>query len=303
LVPAYLQRIVGGSITGLRVTGFVWVRLGVPFEMALAAFLVVLVAAGALWGNRRTRAVVPVMVATSLAIFLFSGYQRWFSGGRLFLWPAGSSWSYGSHYMIVPTLLLLSAIVVQLDARPKRVSVRGWNRTRVAVVSLIGLTALLNFNVSGPSRGTPTWLAAVQTGRTRCARLALDTTQVLIAPNDIGPTYMQVPCHTLIGSRAAAFPTRYALIVRPPGATRLSGRASLLARVSDGAHVVNVLFMLQASEGYAIPVAKASRTPAGWSASLNTKGILNGRYEMQAVATYQGGDQKWSPAVTVDVKN
>jgi hypothetical protein len=141
--------------------------------------------------------------------------------------------------------------------------------------------------------------------------LALDTTQVLIAPNGIIPTYMQVPCHTLIGSRAAAFPTRYALIVRPSGATRLSGRASLLARVSDGAHVVNVLFTLQASGGYPVPVAQASRTPAGWSASLNTKGIiygkykyeLHGRYELQALATYQGGDQKWSPAVTVDVKN
>jgi hypothetical protein len=211
--------------------------------------------------------------------------------------------------MIVPTLLLLSAIVVQLDARPKRVSLRGWNRTRVAVVSLIGLTALFNFNVSGPSRGTSTWLAAVQTGRTRCARLALDTTQVLIAPNGFYATYMQVPCHTLIGSRAAAFPTRYALIVHPSGATRLSGRASLLARVSDGAHVVNVWFTLQGTEGYPVPVAKASWTPAGWSASFNTKRILkdtkipNGRYELQAFATYQGGDQKWSPAVTVDVKN
>ena len=84
LIPAYLQRVVGG-VLGEHISGYLWVHLGVPLEFVLGAALIALVALAIVGANARTRAVVPIMVATSLGTFLFSGYERWTTAGDRFL--------------------------------------------------------------------------------------------------------------------------------------------------------------------------------------------------------------------------
>src|ERR1700694_82980 len=118
LVPAYLQRVVGGAVPGQRITGFLWVHLRTTLEVVLRGALIALVTSALMTRNPRTRLIVPLAVATSLATFLISGYQRWTSAGHEFLWPHGTSNAGNSHYMVVPTLLLFSAVFLQLDARP-----------------------------------------------------------------------------------------------------------------------------------------------------------------------------------------
>jgi hypothetical protein len=67
------------------------------------------------------------MIATSGAIFLFSGYQRWRSVGNWFVWPAGTWWSDGSHYVVVPLILPLSALSIELDADTLTIGHTIWN--------------------------------------------------------------------------------------------------------------------------------------------------------------------------------
>ena len=127
LVPAYAQRIVGGALGGQRINGFLWVHLGTGLEVAMGAALLVF-AGFSLFGASRTRVVVPITIAASLGLFLAIGYRRWFPFGMGFAWPHGSSSTDQAHYMVTPTLLLLSALFVQLDARPRLVSLaRGAN--------------------------------------------------------------------------------------------------------------------------------------------------------------------------------
>ena len=104
----------------------------------------------------------------------------------------------GSHSLIVPSLILLSAIMVEIDSRPRIVSAPIWNRARVIVLAGLAVATMTSLSVGDPSRGSSTWLHAVDTARADCLRRSLDTTQVLIAPF---VTYMQVPCSKLIGRR------------------------------------------------------------------------------------------------------
>jgi hypothetical protein len=80
-----------------------------------------------------------------------------------FLWPSGSSNTSVAHYMVTPTLLLLSALLVQLDGRPRRFSPTTWNRVRLGAVLVVFVVALFSFEVAshrsvvhplGPTRST-----------------------------------------------------------------------------------------------------------------------------------------------------
>ena len=87
LLPAYAQRIVGGAVAGQQVNGELWKLAGNLWIVVLAAGLLAL-----LWAalrDWRTRLLVPLLVLTSAALFLASGYQRWGAGGLYFLWPEG----------------------------------------------------------------------------------------------------------------------------------------------------------------------------------------------------------------------
>ena len=124
IVPAYAQRVVGGAVTGQVITGHLWEQLGTPFELLLSFGLVAFVFFAIARNDPRTRVFVPLTVAMSLALFLLSGVAR--GTGSLFHWPHGSSNDDLSHYAIVPTLLLLSALFVQLDVSPKSLPSTVW---------------------------------------------------------------------------------------------------------------------------------------------------------------------------------
>ena len=104
---------VGGVVTGQRFTGFLWVHAGNAFLGALIVAFVLLIAISVVGTDARTRVLVLVTLATSLAMFLFAGYQR--QVGSQFVWPHGSSNVISSHYIVAPTLLALSALLIRLD--------------------------------------------------------------------------------------------------------------------------------------------------------------------------------------------
>ncbi len=186
LVPAYFQRIVGGAVAGQQVNGEVWKLIGDPWIVVLALALLAL-----LWAavrDPRTRILVPVLVLTSAALFLVSGYQRWGAGGSGFLWPDGQ-FTEGSHYLITPTLLLLTAVLLQLD--------RARSAAAVAAAAFILLCAAIGFGVGNPViRGATSWSDQVAVARAECAlSTAPDSVTISTAPVFDFP--ITVPCERL----------------------------------------------------------------------------------------------------------
>jgi hypothetical protein len=199
LVPAYAQRVIGGAVAGQRINAFLWEHLGTALEVALAAGLLAFVVFSAS-GVARTRVVVPLTVAASVGLFLVVGYRRWFPFGMAFTWPHGSSNTTQAHYMVTPTLLLLSALFVQLDARPRLVSPSGWNRLRAVAVAVVFIAALVSFDVGESSvRGSPTWSEAVDAGRLRCARAGVADVVLPVAPRRLISYPARIPCSKLGG--------------------------------------------------------------------------------------------------------
>ncbi len=153
LVPAYGQRVVGGAIAGQQVNGELWKLAGNLWIVVLAAGLLAL-----LWAAVRdlhTRWLVPLLVLTSAALFLVSGYQRWGAGGLFFLWPEGE-FREGSHYLITPTLLLLTAILLQLDRARSAVAVAA--TAFIVLVSADRLRGRRTRPPEAPSPGPSGWM-------------------------------------------------------------------------------------------------------------------------------------------------
>jgi hypothetical protein len=202
LFPAYLQRVVGGALTGQTIGGYLWVHLGTAFEILLAVCLIAFLVVVLRMGSGRVRFLVLSTVLTSLAVFLASGGLRWSSAGLYFEWPSGMSNTGESHYLVVPTLLLLSGIFAFLDDQPRSVSDTTWTRVRIGGAVFLVLIALSSFATGDQSvRGRPTWSDQLASAQLRCIRTDADTVSVDIDPS-IGYvlTTIPLPCHRLVGS-------------------------------------------------------------------------------------------------------
>ena len=317
LLPAYVQRIVGGAATGQRITGYLWVHLGTPFEIALGIALIAFVAFAIAGTDRRTRVIVPLTVAISLGIFLFEGYQRWTSAGSTFLWPKGTASSRGywddPHYFVVPTLLLLSAIFMRLDAHPRLISPTAWRSLQTVGVLFVVFAALLSFNVSDPSfRGSPTWSRALSVGRSQCVRKHQDTVEIVTAPYQEGfPGAWEIPIScskltrsTFVSNRPPKQVTqslRTEVLVPTNGAI-LSGMKELLD--ASATKATSVEFRLfGGSYGLNAPViCVATPTYYGWLCNWNTTTVPNGSFFL-ASETFDTGRSAFSSGVSVTVHN
>jgi hypothetical protein len=214
LVPAYAQRVIGGAFAGQRINGFLWENLGTELEVSLGAALLAFVAFSAARVSR-TRVVVPLMVTASLGLFLVIGYRRWFPNGEAFTWPHGSSNTKQAHYMVTPTLLLLSALFVQLDPRPRLASPGAWNKLRVGTVLVVLVVALFSFEVGDSAiRGAPTWSEALDGARSRCAVTHAKRVQVPIAPSFLLSFLASASTHSTASSFEAPIPC--SKLVSPP---------------------------------------------------------------------------------------
>jgi hypothetical protein len=200
LVPAYAQRIVGGAVGGQQINGELWKAIGPPLPVVLGLGLIALVAVAL--RERRTRILVPLTIVISIAMFLVAGWQRWGAGGIFFYWPEGE-FTGGSHYLITPTLLLLTAIILQLDAvirkRPDEpVGLVRRKALAAAAVVFILAAALIGFHVGDRSiRGSVSWSDEIAQAHAVCGHPD-SPPYVLVPTNQLFNSFpVQVPCDRL----------------------------------------------------------------------------------------------------------
>ena len=104
--------------------------------------------------------------------------------GAAMVWPAGSyNSTTGPRYAIMPVLLLVGAVLVQLDLGPAR------ERPRVQIACSAGFLALLvagavtSFSVADrAARGIPSWPSALAAARQSCMPPRAPTATIPISP-------------------------------------------------------------------------------------------------------------------------
>jgi hypothetical protein len=96
-------------------------------------------------------------------------------------------------------------------------------------------------------------------------------------------------------------PPTTSVLIPSAGATVSGGSATLDAGAS--ANVASVSFELSGGAFNDQVIASSVSTPYGWIGPWNTTTVPNGTYTLQSVATYAGGVNGTSAAVTVTVNN
>lgn len=184
-----MQRVVDGSVLGLELGGDAWSSWGWPFLIGLTAAVALYLAVLA-YRASSGRLLAAIAVVTSVGMFAISMYQRAATGPMQ--WYEGMSNGLGGRYSIVPSLLLVSAVLVLLDDRVRSRS-RAWLGAAVATGAVLLLALVTSFDTGAPRTG-PSWRNAVEAAAERCQTEGLPITVVYTAPAGAGAFY---PCEEL----------------------------------------------------------------------------------------------------------
>lgn len=196
-VTGYLLRVVGGVLPGHTVTGLVWAARGPGVLLLLAAALAALLCAVAV--RRRTRVGPVSVLAVGASPVLFAAAQLRPAASEL-VWSPGHVHHLGARYTLVPSLLLISALVLQLDAAPRLPS-RWWRAARVGILTLLLVAVVTSFPVRG-ERDARSWSRELDRAAERCAARAAGEgvgrgARVRIPVSPGGAWSVPVPCGRL----------------------------------------------------------------------------------------------------------
>ncbi|MFI5121708.1 MAG: hypothetical protein ACHQJ5_02325 [Vicinamibacteria bacterium] len=194
LVLGYAQRAVGETLLGHTIDAELWGWIGWPFAALLLALFAGLVIRGLQLA--RTRLIVPLLSVTSLALFLTTGYLRWPVGGSDLFWGAEAD-TVADRYVVIPALLLLTAIVIQLDAELARASPRRAGVLAGALASALACV-LISFPIEPVTSGlAPTWGADLDQARAQCDATGVETVNVVPLPDTFALLVIPVDCERL----------------------------------------------------------------------------------------------------------
>jgi hypothetical protein len=189
---AFLQRVIDGGLLGQRLGGNLWADLGWPFLIALVALLVIGVAIGLRRATPSARWFALLAIPTSLAMFVISAYQR--TVGPNLIWSHGSSGGTASRYVLVPALLMVSALVVLVDAslRKRREDPGRLSWAVAATVAVLAVGLVTSFDMGETAyRGAPYWEDALEQAADKCLANGEELAGIPTAPVPFG---VQIPC-------------------------------------------------------------------------------------------------------------
>jgi len=201
LIPAFAQRVVGGTLAGQPANAFLWEELSIPYGVVLALATLGLLAAAL--REPRIRLLVPLTILLAAGLFLITGYRRWGLGGDALYWPVGESNDSSSRYLITPVLLMASAISIWVAAMRRRDVESVRSDTPSGVLPLVvgmGVLAfaLASFAVANSTvRGSLPFSEALADARERCDSGAVRVRAPLFNGLANDPLPLELPCEKL----------------------------------------------------------------------------------------------------------
>jgi len=188
---AYLQRVLDAGLFGQDLGGELWEAFGWGFLIVLLAAAVGGLA-WALWRSRPSaRWFGAIAVLASVAIFVFSVYQR--SVGANIFWSPDTSGGVAGRYVLVPALLLVSAVVVFVDGAVRdRSRPTGFSWPVAITLGVIVLAVITSYDMRlAGFREGPSWEDALKTAANKCVSEGEPVAGVETAPPPFG---VQVSC-------------------------------------------------------------------------------------------------------------
>jgi len=185
---AYLQRVLDAGLFGQDLGGELWEAFGWGFLVVLLAAAV----AGLVWALWRSRPSArwfgAITVLASLSIFVFSVYQR--SVGLNISWSPDTSGGVAGRYVLVPALLLLSAVVVFVDGAVRgRQRPTGFSWPVAVTLGVIVLAIVTSYDMRLPGfREGPYWDDAIEAAADKCVANGEEGAGIETAPPPFGVT-------------------------------------------------------------------------------------------------------------------
>lgn len=176
----YGARVVALNVLGMHVSERLWSVAGLLLPatglLVAAGFVAYTVTRPVL----RVRPVVLLAIVSGGVIFLVTHLFRWSDAMRL-----GAQWSElgASRYLVVPSLLLITAVVLVLDERDPRVSPRTWSRLVGVVVVWAAVVAASSYAAINVRELGPRWSQSVERATSECLADPLQREAVIeVAP-------------------------------------------------------------------------------------------------------------------------
>jgi hypothetical protein len=192
---ALVQRVVDGTVFGLRLGGELWAIGGWTFLVAVTIALVAGLALGLLRTTSGVRYLAALAIPIAIAAFVFSVYQR--AVATPMLWPPDGWQDAAGRYAVVPVMLLLSVILAMVDRSWRG---RGWGDRRtwlgLGLVALVLVSALVSLPARNlAARGTPPWSASMDKAERTCSATPGGGAIFDISPPGFA---FELPCSTVL---------------------------------------------------------------------------------------------------------
>jgi hypothetical protein len=187
----FMQRVVDGGVFGQRLGGNLWADLGWPFLIVLGVAVLIGLAIGLRKSVPAASWFAALAIPTGIVMFLASVYQRDVVSN--IFWSAGSSGGTASRYVLVPSLLLISAAVVLVDGTIRNRDKRGhFSWAVAATVAVLLLAIVTSFDMrDSAARGAPYWDDALRHAAVKCLANEEEVAGITTAPAPFG---VQIPC-------------------------------------------------------------------------------------------------------------
>jgi hypothetical protein len=190
-----MQRVVDGSVLGLRIGGVAWEHLGWVLLWFLLVALLVGLAIGLCRGGWRPRALAVVALPTGLIMFVFSIYQR--AVATPMVWPRTQWFADAGRYSVFPVLLIISvsfAILSDLEGDGRR---RFCSRASAAAIVIVLVSTAGSFWARElQARGIPPWKAGVDHAAAVCTAQKGSAAAIPTSPPGFS---LYLPCSTIDG--------------------------------------------------------------------------------------------------------
>jgi hypothetical protein len=176
----YLQRILDGSLLGEHLGGEAWKAWGWSFLGPLACgVLAFLAVAGLRASSNRVPAAIAVLTSAGMYAGIF--YER--AMGAAMLWPADYFHGLGGRYAIVPSLLLVSGLLLLVEGRERRAEPRRRPLLAAALAAVLLVGLVTSFDLAEPEvRGEPSWSTSLEAASAECLTKPIPEATVYTSP-------------------------------------------------------------------------------------------------------------------------